>query len=664
MPDKNEAQISKIRKIPIILGLISYLSLYMMNAYFGKSIVLSSLEELTLIVSIFLVLTVVFSEINNLYRKLRDKISSREYNSSLKERDAAGEEGLPTKRFVKFRLLFAKFFSVLNVFKLKNTFSKTIRKPQDQEKKIEATANGIPSVHPDDLIEIHKEDGFLKHDQKGEKSATNNGEIILSILYIISFIILAFWYLRRVPMIVPLSYKDAYSYSVMNSILLLIFPCIAVIYLKMRKDNGAYNGDKTSHDALMLLSFVSLAYSIVIATSSVLKINFLVILQWLFYAVSVYLFIALAINIIICALKRKLLGNFDYVLFPRTLKFYSKSDSFLDSDEIRINFSLKSLWTIRYTLRIFPGLILSVIFVLFLSTTMYVVLPHQQAAVYRFGKLIDTSITGEGLYFKFPWPVDTVDIYDVHRVKSMQIGYVSGNSRNFLWGRSHDGYEYLLLLGNGNEMVAANIKIVYKISDLHSYVKTCTNPEEILSNGVYKAIMDRTINTTLDVFLSVDRGQLSVSLLEELSEFCKSENLGLGVVEVIVESIHPPVSVAGVYQSVVTASVMKNTTITNAKTTAAKQLVNAEQQRITAVNDAKAQQYKRVSSAINEMAVYFAAMEAYKISPESFKLSKYLDTYETIIKGNKVYVFSPGTEESMSQLLITKNKNLLSVIKK
>ena len=665
MPDnKNKAQISNIRKFPIILGLIAYISIYMMNVYFGKSIIFSSLEELSLIVTIFLTLTVVFSEINSLRHKLRDKIIAREYSSDLKESSATGEKALPTKRFVKTKALFTKLFSILNVFKTIKTFSKTTKERQDQAPTVEAAESGIPSVHSDDLVEIHKEDRFLKHDQKGKKSAANKGEIALSILYIVSFIILAFWYLRRMPMIMPFSYNETYSYGIINAILLLIFPCVATIYLKMRKDDGAYHGDKTSHDALMLLSSVLLVYSVVIATSSVLRISFLVILQWLFYTVSVYLFIALAVNIIISALKRKILGSFDYVLFPRTFKFYGKSDSFLDSEDIKLSFSLKSLWTIRYTLRIFPGLILSVIFVLFLSTTMYVVLPHQQAAVYRFGKLSNTSITEEGLYFKLPWPVDMVDIYDVHRVKSMQIGYVSGNSRNFLWGRVHDGGEYLLLLGNGNEMVATNIKIVYKISDLYSYIKTCRNPEEVLSSGVYAALMDRTINTTLDAFLSVDRELLSVSLSEELSEFCKSENLGLAVVEVIVESIHPPVSVANVYQSVVTASVMKNTAITNAQTEAEKRLINAEQHRKTVVNNSISEQHRRVSSARNEMAVYFAAMEAYRISPESFRLSKFLDTYETIIKGNKVYVLSPGTEDDTMQFIISKNRNLLPLIRK
>jgi len=197
---------------------------------------------------------------------------------------------------------------------------------------------------------------------------------------------------------------------------------------------------------------------------------------------------------------------------------------------------------------------------------------------------------------------------------------------------------------------------------LYSYIKTSSQAEEILSAAVYEALMDRTINTTLDTFLSVDRGLLSASLLGDISEFCKSEKLGLAVVDVIVESVHPPVGVADVYQEVVNASLNKNTTITNARADADVTLLNAEQRKQIAIDNAKTEQHRRVSEAKNEMAVYFAAIEAYKVKPESFRLTKLLDTYETIIKGNKAYVFSPGTENDMFRFIIGTNRNLLSPV--
>jgi regulator of protease activity HflC (stomatin/prohibitin superfamily) len=234
----------------------------------------------------------------------------------------------------------------------------------------------------------------------------------------------------------------------------------------------------------------------------------------------------------------------------------------------------------------------------------------------------------------------------------MQIGYESSGSVNFLWTKMHDGGEYRLLIGNGNELVAVNMKIVYKISDLYSYVTKYSNPEAVLSAAAYEVIMHRTVSNTLDTFLSVDRSTLSAFITEEISKFCESEKLGLSVIQVIVESIHPPVEIAGVYQRVVSALIDKNTLIMAAKTKAEKNIIEAEQQSKVVVDNAKATQHKKISAAEKEMAIYYAAMEAHKVNPESFELTKYLNTYETVIKGNKLYVFSPGTENSIPDSVI------------
>jgi regulator of protease activity HflC (stomatin/prohibitin superfamily) len=377
-----------------------------------------------------------------------------------------------------------------------------------------------------------------------------------------------------------------------------------------------------------------------------------------YYAASAYLVISFAVNIALSMLKGSIL-SFDYTLFPK--KLFTKEQFTESAGKWKI--SLKSLYTIRYTLKIFPGLALALIFVLFLSTAVFVVQPHQQAAVYHFGKLKPSSIKDAGLHFKFPFPIDKTEIYDVHRATGMQIGYESSGGANFLWTQMHDGGEYMLLLGNGNEMAAVNLKIMYVISDLYSYIKTCTNAEAVLSAAAYNALMTRTINTTLDSFLSVDRNSLSASLLNELSDFCKSEKLGFSVVQIIIESIHPPVDIADVYQNVVSASVDKTTAITRAHTYAEVRVIEAAKQSKFAFDQAKALQYSRTSDAQKEAAVFYAATDAYRISPGSYELTKYLDEYEKIISGHKVYAFSRGSGNAISKFIIGKvnTVNLLDV---
>jgi len=569
----------------------------------GNSAIVLSLRGLTFTMFVFLVLITAFNEIK--------KIEGRHY-----------------KKIAAF------------INKIFNKRGKT------EKKLLEAEKTELNYAQQDGLTPIRKENISTPRQE-----SVSLEKRVYSYVYILAFLGIAFWRLRGMFKVFPLPYVDNYKLVTANAVLLLIFPCIAALYLKIRKDNSSPM-EKISSDILCLFSWVSFIYAAVIAASSILKINFTVVLPWVFYSVSVYLIVAIGINILLTILKGDIL-SFDYTLLPKISLTKDKTSRFAETTA-QWKISLKSLYTIRYTLKILPALAFALVFVLFIATSFFTVQPHQQAAVFRFGKLKQSSIKDAGLHIKFPWPIDKVEIYDVRRAASMQIGYESSGTANFLWTQAHDGGEHMLLLGNGNEMVAVNLKIVYVISDLYSYIKTCTNAEDVLSAAAYNALMNRTVNTTLDSFLSVDRNSLSSSLLNELNALCKSEGLGFSVAQIIIESIHPPVDIADVYQKVVSASVDKTTTITKAHTYAETKVIEAARRSKTALDQAMANQHNRTSDARKEAAVFSAAADAHRISPDSYELAKKLEVYQKIIKDRKVYVFSRGTESVISKFVIGK----------
>jgi len=605
MEKDNLALNTKIRLFPIIIVISAVVFLNILAYYRNKCLIIGSLGGLIFTMSIFLILITFFYEIN---------------------------------KFVNFDI--KKFFNKKEINNLEKETSQEVEKTSAQQ---------------DDLIEIKKENVSQQR-----QDSVSLEKRIFSYLYIISFLSAAFWRIIKIFKVLPLAYSDNYHSNIVDAILLLVLPCAAVLYLKMRKDNDSCPIDKVSRDILTFFSYISFIYAAVIAAAGVLKINILAVLQWVYYAASVYLLISLAINILLTMLKGNVL-SFDYSLFP---KYLLSKEQFTEA-MAKWKVSVKSLYTIRFTLKILPALALALIFVLFFSTSVFVVQPHQQAAVYHFGKLDRSSIKDAGLHFKFPYPIDKTEIYDVRRVASMQIGYESSGTADFLWTQKHDIGEYTLLLGNGNEMVAVNIKILYIISDLYSYIKTYANAQAVLGAATYNALMTRTISTTLDSFLNVDRNSLSASVMDELSAFCESEKLGFSVVQVVIENIHPPVDIADVYQKVVSASVDKTTMITRAHTYAEKRLIEAAKLSKFAIDGARAMQYDRTSDAQKESAVFYAATDAYRISPGSYELTKNLDVYQKIIKSNKVYVFSRGAENAISKFIIGKvnTVNLLDVNK-
>lgn len=304
--------------------------------------------------------------------------------------------------------------------------------------------------------------------------------------------------------------------------------------------------------------------------------------------------------------------------------------------------SMRSLWSLKFVKMTLPACGFLVLVVLWLSTSIVQVEPWQQGALYRFGRLSETDILSPGLHFKLPVPFEEVKIYNVMHPQSMIVGYEGDvDNQNNLWTRPHEGEEQTLLLGDGKELVAINLKITYRINDLYAYLTNYSSPELVLNAKGYEIVMGETISTDIDTVISEDRSELSHRIEEQLKEYAGQAGLGLEVMNVSLASIHPPVAIADIYQSVVSAGIQKKTAILTAEGEALVAREQAEAEKQLAVNEAGIQRDERVSTAKAEVETYNAGVEAYLTDPVSYRLEKYLESVEQALSGQKKYIVSP-----------------------
>ena len=127
--------------------------------------------------------------------------------------------------------------------------------------------------------------------------------------------------------------------------------------------------------------------------------------------------------------------------------------------------TLRSLWSIKYIREITPTVLFLIGLLLWMSTCVVQVETNQQAAIYRIGHLQD-RILEPGLHLTLPYPFDKVEIYDTETISKTTIGYKAIENADNIWTEGHEGEEYKLLLGGGDEVVSINLRLEYKISDL------------------------------------------------------------------------------------------------------------------------------------------------------------------------------------------------------
>lgn len=319
--------------------------------------------------------------------------------------------------------------------------------------------------------------------------------------------------------------------------------------------------------------------------------------------------------------------------------------SFLPYLEENTGITMRSLWSVKLMKQVAPIAICGVVLLVWLSTGIIQVDSHQEAALYRFGKLQDKTLK-PGIHLTLPWPFDRTQVYDTESLGTVTIGYVPSGDQNNFWTETHGSNEYRLLLGGGDEMVSINLRIEYRIEDLLQYVTCCAKPEALLEAAAYEIVTARTITTDLDTLLSTDREDFSESFMTDILDYIDVYKTGLKVVNVNLESIHPPIEVAGVYQDIISAGIEAERMILAAQTEANTKIMNAEKEYTSAVGAALVTKYESVAKAEAAVAEFMASVAADGNYRNEYRYYKYMDALTAAYADAKLILVGEGIDTS------------------
>lgn len=339
--------------------------------------------------------------------------------------------------------------------------------------------------------------------------------------------------------------------------------------------------------------------------------------------IFIYVTVFLVLALVVCGVRRELTSAPELSI-PMPLSIgQSRELGLISYLEKNTGITMRSLWSMKLIKRLIPYTVLLSALLLWICSGVVQVEAYQTGAVYRFGRLCEQTLE-PGLHLTFPWPIDRVEIYDTDSVSTLTIGYISSEDTDNTWTGTHGSNEYKLLLGGGNELVSINLRLEYRISDLESYLRSCSSPEKLLEAAAYELVTDRTIVTDLDSLLSADRAAFADSFHAELTEKLAGYSTGLELVSVVLESIHPPIDIASVYQEMVGAEIKADKYILDAEAAAAVKLADAQRSYDTAVNTANADSYTKIAAAEADVAEFMAGVAADGQYSDAYRYYKYL----------------------------------------
>jgi len=270
---------------------------------------------------------------------------------------------------------------------------------------------------------------------------------------------------------------------------------------------------------------------------------------------------------------------------------------------------------------------------LWLATGIYKVQPDENGVIQRFGKF--TDITGVGLHYHLPYPIETVLLPKVTKVNQLAIGRgfnEAGGSRT----------SNQMLTGDEN-IVEADCTVFWRIKDAALYLFRVNDPDGTLKVVAESAIREVIGRNPIQSAMSDKRQQIGEDIRSVLQSHLDDYEAGIMITQVQLQRVEPPPAVIDAFNDVQRARSDQERARNEAEAYRNDILPRARGQAEKIVQESEAYKAQVVDLAQGEAASFLAIYKAYKLSPEVTGWRLYLEAVDEMLhRASRVIVDSSG----------------------
>ncbi|MBN1804680.1 MAG: protease modulator HflK [Sedimentisphaerales bacterium] len=353
---------------------------------------------------------------------------------------------------------------------------------------------------------------------------------------------------------------------------------------------------------LLSIAVLCFAIAIALALSQFKYFKMLTVINWIIPILLTLLGIETALNIIFDIYRPRLKGQYSRSAFDsRILGTINEPGGIFRSAasaiDYQFGFKVSHTWFYKLLEKAIAPLVLFAVITLYLLSCIVVVEPNEEAIVERFGNPKNNANQirhiGPGLHCKWPWPIDIAYKYRTKKITEINIGFVPKppNPDKFgygplLWGQQHYTKEDQLLVASQQTnissddsavpvgIVVAAVPVQYRVKDLYSFLYNHNEPEKRLETLCYRELTKFAASAKIEVdneadlahsLLGAGRTEARNTLMREIQKAANDAGLGVEIVFLGLQGIHPPSEVAADYQAVVGAVQEKQALILEAQ---------------------------------------------------------------------------------------------------
>ena len=330
--------------------------------------------------------------------------------------------------------------------------------------------------------------------------------------------------------------------------------------------------------------------------------------------------------------------------------------------DYQFGFKVSETWFFQMLRRSLPVLFLAQLAALLLSTCVVFIDPGEQGVLEHFGRLAARPVLEPGGHLLWPWPIDEVRRYRTGQIQTFEVGYVpdarSQAAKTLLWSVAHYTAEVNFLVGNrqpatltnqtGNRrdlvkmapigLIDISIPIQFQITNVLDWAFKNANPTNLLQDLATREVVRFLAGSDLNSVLSESRVEATRQLSERIQNDANRHRLGVKILFVGVQDLHPPVKVAGDYEKVVAAEQERIATNNFAQADAIQTNALADAQAFADVNQAQAVQQQTELSAFARADLFTNQIAAYEAAPSVYPQRVYFQMFPEATANSRKYI--------------------------
>jgi len=296
----------------------------------------------------------------------------------------------------------------------------------------------------------------------------------------------------------------------------------------------------------------------------------------------------------------------------------------------------------------------------YMASGLYIVRPGEQAVVQRFGKITEGRVM-PGLHYHLPRPFEKVSRVSTTQVNRIEVGFrtrekIEEEPEAYLWeirhiiGRYDKRYEESLMLTGDHNVIDMGIVIQYKIGDIADYLFKVDTPMNLLRAATESTIKEIVASERIDILLSEDRPVIEKRINMDLQALLNEHGIGIEVLGVAIQELHPPIEVVPAFRAVASASEDKERYINEAESELNRTVPRARADAKRIIEEAESYKIVSINRAKGEADRFLKRLVRYKEASEVTASRYYLETMEkTLSKVNK-FILAPGPSKDILDL--------------